>query len=161
MTEDAAHYLFYSTIAICATVLTLVFLFVRARGRRRLPEPVLRRAARIAPRPGGEPLPLGARPGFKPRVVLTIAGVAIMIPELLLPVVGEIVDVGIAALLAYAWYSFLKRPVALGPPPRDLPAGVDECVRCDGSGFADGAIDPLCGGRGWIPARNRPTDAAG
>ena len=154
MTDDAAHYLFYSTLAICGTVLTLVFLFVRARSRRRIPEPVLRHAARL--HEAGRRTPLGARPGFKPRMMLTIAGVAVMIPELLLPVVGEIVDVGIAALLAYGWYTFFKQPVALAAPPRDLPAGVDECVRCHGSGFTDGAIDPLCGGKGWVPARNQP-----
>jgi heme exporter protein D len=154
MTEDAAHYLFYSTLAICATVLTLVFLFVRARSRRRIPEPVLRHAARLHEAYGRTPV--AARPGFGPRMVLTIAGVAVMIPELLLPVVGEIVDVGIAALLAYAWYSFFRQPVALAAPPRDLPPGVDECVRCHGTGFTDGAIDPLCNGKGWVPARNQP-----
>ena len=159
MTEDAAHYLFYTTIAICATVLTLVFLFVRARGRRRIAEPVLRRGGSLRETDVRERLPVAARPGFRPRMMLTVAGVAIMLPELLLPVVGEIVDVGIAALLAYAWISFFRQPVALATPPRDLPAGVDECVRCHGSGFTDGAIDPLCGGRGWIPARNDPSDA--
>jgi hypothetical protein len=155
MTDDAAHYIFYSTLAICATVLTLVFLAVRARSRRRIPEPVLRQASLYVP-PGARALPPGRRPGFKPRMLLTVAGIAIAIPELLLPVVGEVVDIGIMALLAYSWYSFFKQPIALGPPPRILPAGVDECVRCNGTGFTDGAIDPLCAGKGWVPARNQP-----
>jgi hypothetical protein len=154
MTDDAAHYIFYSTLAICATVLTLVFLAIRARSRRRIPQPVLRHATRL-PDAGGRTA-LGARPGFRPRMVLTIAGIAVMIPELLLPVVGEIVDIGIMALLAYSWYSFFKQPLALGPPQRNLPLGVDECVRCQGTGFTDGAIDPLCAGKGWVPARNQP-----
>jgi heme exporter protein D len=156
MTDDAAHYIFYSTLAICATVLTLVFLFVRARSRRRIPERVRHHAARL--HEAGGRMPLGSRPGFRPRMILTIAGVAVMIPELLLPVVGEIVDVGIAALLAYSWYSFFKQPIALGPPPRNFPLGVDECVRCQGTGFTDGAIDPLCAGKGWVPARNQPLE---
>ena len=156
MTDDAAHYIFYSTLAICGTVLALVFLFVRARSRRRIPEPVFRHGARTLEAHARDRTPVACRPGFRPRMMLTIAGVAIMIPELLLPVVGEIVDVGIAALLAYSWYSFLKQPVALAAPPRNLPAGVDECIRCHGTGFTDGAIDPLCAGKGWVPARNQP-----
>ncbi|MDB5026536.1 MAG: hypothetical protein JWO66_225 [Candidatus Eremiobacteraeota bacterium] len=153
MTEDAAHYIFFSTLAVCGTVLALVFLTMRARARRRIPEPVLRTPS--------ETLRLGppsSRPGFTPRVVLTIAGVAIMIPELLLPVVGEIVDAGIAALLAYSWYTFFKQPRALVSRARALPLGVDECVRCHGAGFVDGAIDPLCGGKGWVSAPNRPEE---
>jgi hypothetical protein len=156
MTDDAAHYIFYSTLAICATVLTLVFLFVRARSRRRIPAPVLRHA--VDAHQAGSRMPLGARHGFKPRMILTMIGGAVMIPELFLPVVGEIVDLGIFAVLAYSWYSFFKQPLALGPPPRILPDGVDECIRCHGTGFTDGAIDPLCAGKGWVPARNQPLE---
>ena len=138
----------FEVLVLCAVIVALVLFAMWARRRLRPP---------VAPFFAGKP-PL-RRSGLTQRVVFTVIGGGMMIPDLLVPVFGEVADLVIAIVLAYAWYTYYAQP---GTPlvrltrAREFPAGVDECVRCGGSGFTDGKIDPLCAGKGWVPGNHRP-----
>ena len=135
-------------VALCAIV-GLVALFATRAFRRLRPS--------VAASVGGEPQL--HRTGLTQRIVFTVIGGGMMIPDLLVPIFGEVADLVIAIVLAYAWYTYYAQagaPVVPVHRTRDFPLGVDECFRCNGTGFTDGKIDPLCGGKGWVPAQNRP-----
>ncbi|GAC1581356.1 MAG: hypothetical protein NVS3B7_16420 [Candidatus Elarobacter sp.] len=150
MTEGATHDILIATAAICATVIGVALVFARGRARR------FRDPAFVP----GAMRGTGAqrrRTGLTPRIVFTVLGGAMMIPDLLVPILGEAADLVILVVLGYAWYTYFSPSRPTAPPiAQPKPPGVEECFRCGGTGFVEAKTCGLCAGNGWVPAHHRP-----